>query len=555
MTMKTPFLPGGVKPRLILFCVLSLFLGVQPCLASGAGENEGKQRQPNILLIVADDMGYADLGVFGSSIRTPRIDGLGRRGVIFSQFHTAPMCAPTRSMLLSGNNNHVAGVGRQHPGPALKGKVPAYEGHLSDRVATLPTVLKAAGYHTYIAGKWHLGAEGENSPRAAGFERSWTLLDGAASHFDDRGFENEPNVYRADGEMTSYPAGAYSTEFYTDRLIEFIESNRGDGRPFFAFAAYTSPHWPLQVPESELDRYSGVYDAGYDVLRERNFVNLKNAGIIPGDSRLPPRWDKITPWDELSLEQKKRESRKMELYAAMIENLDGHIGRLLDYLEAKGLMKNTLVVFMSDNGAAANDFYNGEPYKDYIRAHYDNRYENMGGPNSFVSYGAPWAEAGSAPFKRHKAYTSEGGITAPMIIAGHGVSQRDEVYRGMVTVMDLAPTFIGMANGHYPDNGSVQPMRGKSIETILSGSSSRVHDENEVFTVFHRNRAYVRQGHWKITQIETPFDEAGFALYDLATDPGETTDLSQKFPEKRLELIELWRQQRLELGIILPSDL
>ena len=245
----------------------------------------------------------------------------------------------------------------------------------------------------------------------------------------------------------------------------------------------------------------------------------------------------------------------MELYAAMVENLDGHIGRLLDYLHEKGLAENTLVVFMSDNGAAANDFYNGEPYKDYIRAHYDKRYENMGGPNSFVSYGAAWAEAGSAPFKRHKGYTSEGGITASMIMAGQGVIHREEVYRGLVTVMDLAPTFIGLANGHYPDDGSVQPMRGRSIEPVLSGASEQVHDESEVLTIFHRNRAYVRQGKWKITQIETPFDEARFELYDLTSDPGETTDLSQQFPEKRLELIELWQQKRLELGIILPGDL
>ena len=555
MIMRNHQPPGGATTLTLFFCILSLGLYSRVCLASGANENEGHQGRPNILLIVADDMGYADLGIHGSSIRTPRIDGLARKGIIFSQFHTAPMCSPTRSMLLSGNNNHVAGVGRQHPRPALKGNMPAYEGHLSDRISPLPAILKAAGYHTYIVGKWHLGTEAENSPKAAGFERSWTLLDGAASHFDDRGFENGPNVYRADGEMTTYPAGAYSTEFYTDRLIGFIESNRGDGQPFFSFAAYTSPHWPLQVPGPELNRYEGVYDDGYDALREKNFLNLKNAGIIPVDSTLPPRWDKVVPWGDLTREQQRRESRKMELYAAMVENLDGHIGRLLDYLQAKGLLENTVVVFMSDNGAAANDFYNGEPYKDYIRAHYDNRYENMGGPDSFVSYGAPWAEAGSSPFKRHKTYTSEGGITAPMIIAGRGVSRRREVYRGMVTVMDLAPTFIGMANGHYPVDGSVQPMRGKSIEPILSGSSERVHDENEVFTLFHRNQAYVRQGHWKITQIDTPFDEAGFALYDLATDPGETTDLSVQFPDKHLELIKLWRQQRLELGIILPGDL
>jgi arylsulfatase A-like enzyme len=518
-------------------------------------QSSGSEARPNILLIVADDLGYADLGVYGSDIRTPNIDALARDGVLFTQFHTAPMCAPTRAMLLSGNNNHVAGMGRQHPAGALKEHMPAYEGYLSDRVAHLPSVLKAAGYHTYTTGKWHLGTEKEHSPLATGFERSFSLMDGAATHFDGRGFENAPSIYRADGELVDYPDGAYSTELYTDRLIRFIDSNKSDGRPFFAFAAYTSPHWPLQVPENERNRYAGVYDDGYDALRERHFESLKRAGIIPQSSTLPPRWDEITPWEDLSGEQQKREARKMELYAAMVENLDGHVGRLLDYLKSNGLFENTLIVFMSDNGAAAEDFYDHEGFRDYIQARYDNAYENMGGPDSFVSYGPQWAEAGSAPFKRHKGFTSEGGITAPMIIAGKGVGRTNEINPTYITVMDLAPTFIDLAAAQYPDDGSIQPMRGENMRAFLEGSSDAVHGQEYITTQFHRNRAYLRQGRWKITQLELPFDEANFALYDLSSDPGETIDLSQQQPEKRAELIELWRQQRQELGLVLPQDL
>jgi arylsulfatase A-like enzyme len=541
--------------RITLRQGLRSLLSMMFILGASISAADQPDTRPNILLIVADDLGYADLGVFGSDIRTPNIDELAQQGVIFSQFHTAPMCAPTRSMLLSGNNNHVAGMADQGPDGFMKESVPGYEGHLSDRVMPLPRVLKDAGYHTYTVGKWHLGVEKENSPWAAGFERSFGVVEGAATHFDGRGFENGPSIYREDGELVDYPKGQYSTALYTDRLLEFIDANKGDGKPFFAFAAYTSPHWPLQVPADELDRYAGAYDEGYDVLRRKRFESLKRAQIIPDDSRLPPRWDEITPWENLSKDQQRRESRKMELYAAMVENLDGHVGRLISYLEQNGLDKNTLVVFMSDNGAAPEDFYNHDYFKDYIRAHYDNSYENMGSPDSFVSYGAQWAEAGSAPFKRHKGYTSEGGITAPMIATGIGVGRTPGINRSYLTVMDLAPTFIELADARYPDDGSVQGMRGENLLPLLAGTSDRAHADDYVTTQFFRGRAYLRQGQWKISALDKPFNEAGFALYDLQADPGETIDLAEKYPVKMKEMLALWRKQRSDLGIIVPQDL
>jgi len=537
------------KTRLVLASLLAL----ASCVPAWAQDADASR--PNILLIVADDLGYADLGVFGSDIRTPNIDELARQGLRFSQFHTAPMCAPTRSMLLSGNNNHVAGMGRQTPSPPLKTHPPGYEGHLSDRVAPLPEVLSDAGYHTYMAGKWHLGVEPENSPRAAGFERSFGVVEGAASHYDGRGFETGPSTYREDGELTEWPEGAYSTELYTDKLISFIDANRQDGQPFFAFAAFTSPHWPLQVPENERDRYAGAYDEGYDALRELNFANLKEAGIIPANSSLPPRNENITPWDDLTKEQQRRESRKMELYAAMVENLDDNVGRLLAYLKENDLFENTLIVFMSDNGAANADFYNRGPYVDYIRERYDNSYETMGGPDSFVSYDDEWAQAGAAPFRLFKTFATEGGIVAPMIMAGPGVAHRDEIRHSHVSVMDIAPTLIDLAGGQYPEDSTVESMRGSSLTPLLSGEVESIHAEDEVFVLFHRNQAYVRQGKWKLTTIGTPFSEDRFQLFDLSTDPAETTDLSESNPDKRASLIEIWRTERRELGIILPQDL
>jgi arylsulfatase A-like enzyme len=536
---------------LFLICV-SAGCGGSSSVASTDGEPD---ERPNILLLVADDLGYADLGVYGSDIKTPHIDALASQGILFTQFHTAPMCAPTRAMLLSGNNNHVAGVARQSRVGLLGSPVRGYEGGLSDRIVPFPRLLAEAGYNTYIVGKWHLGLEAESSPRAAGFSRSFNLLNGAGTHFDATGLREGGSTYRRDGELAEYPVGRYSTELYTDLLIEFIDADKGDGKPFFAFAAYTSPHWPLQVPDEYLDLYSGHYDDGYDALRERRFESLQQAGIIPLPSKLPPRNEAIRPWQELTPEERLIESRKMELYAAMVDNLDDHVGRLLDYLKANGLYDNTLIVFMSDNGAADEDMYNDAVRGHYVRSRFDNAYEKMGTSESFVSYGPAWAEAGSAPFQRYKGYTREGGIVAPLIIAGPGVGSRGIIDSSYLTVMDLAPTFLKIAGAEYPDDGSVRPMLGKSMLRFLAGDADSIHDGNYVTALFHEGRAFLRRGRWKISTLEPPFDQAGFELFDLETDPGETNNLADDEPEMFTELIGLWREERQKLGIILPEDL
>jgi arylsulfatase len=535
-----------------------IFLLMGLCCFSMAAAEENSASRPNIVLLVADDLGYADLGSYGSDIETPHIDALAKEGVLFTQFHTAVMCAPTRSMLLSGNNNHVAGMARQSRRGILGREYPGYEAHLSDRIVPFPRLLRDAGYHTYMAGKWHLGRAVEHGPRAAGFERSFINVDGAGNHWDAVGFFEGGSVFREDAEDVKWPEGRYSTEFFTSKLIEYIESNRADGKPFFAFAAYTSPHWPLQVPEAELDRYAGRYDEGYDRLREINFQRLKAAGIVKKSMSLPPRNESVTPWRDLDDQQRRREARKMELYAAMVSNLDANVGRLVEYLKQNGLYENTLVVFMSDNGAAAGDFYNfreWEPYYSYLREHYDNSYENMGRPNSWVSYGTAWAEAGSAPFRRYKGYATEGGITAPMIIAGVAVASTGARSRAYSTVMDLAPTFLELAGVDYPASEEIQPMRGESMVPHLAGEAAQVHDENYVTVHSHGGRAYLRQGKWKLVNVDRPFDEARMALFDLESDPGETNNLAESEPEKYQGLLELWRSERKARGIVLPQDL
>jgi arylsulfatase len=266
----------------------------------------------------------------------------------------------------------------------------------------------------------------------------------------------------------------------------------------------------------------------------------------------------VTPWQELDQEQQRREARKMELYAAMVTNLDRHVGRLVAYLKQHGLYENTLIVFMSDNGAASEDFYANpasEPYHSYLREHYDNSYENMGRPGSWVSYGLGWAEAGSAPFARVKVHVTEGGIRAPMVAAGHGVQARGAIGGEYLTVMDLAPTFLELARAEYPDAEGIHPMRGESMVAHLADTSERVHDENYVTVHSHRGRAYIRQGRWKLLDPDRPFDEDDMLLFDLEADPGETVDLADTEPEHYQHMLELWREQRRAAGIVLPQDL
>lgn len=517
-----------------------------------------EKSRPNILIIVADDLGYADLGCYGSNMKTPNIDALAAKGLRFTHFHTALMCAPTRAMLLSGNNNHVAGMGSQGgatPGTWQEG-TPGYEGYLSDRIVPMPLLLREAGYHTYTAGKWHLGTKDENSPARKGFERSFSLLQGGGNHYNSMGLQSSDSIsfYSADGKRAEYPEGGYATEFYTSKLMEFIKNGK-DGKPFFAFAAYTSPHWPLQAPP-DFDRYRGQYDMGYDSLRVLRFESLKAAGIIPKDSKLPPQLETIKPWGKLTADEKKIESRKMELYAAMVDNLDFHVGRLVEFLKVEGLLDNTLIIFMSDNGAAAEDFYVTQPYAEFIQRHYDNSYENMGQPTSFVSYGPQWAKAGSAPFNRHKSYTTEGGIAAPMIISGKGITAGGDIRDEFVTVMDLAPTFLELAGVKYPgdhDKDKFKPMLGESLVSYLSGRTASVHDTTYVMGMEHRGRAFFRKANWKIVNLEGPHREETFRLYDLRKDPGETTDLAPGNPKKLGELLAMWKQYRSDHGIIVAA--
>jgi len=511
--------------------------------------------RPSILMIVADDLGYADLGCYGGEIKTPNIDELAGKSILFTHFHTSPLCAPTRSMLLSGSDNHIAGMGSMFSvdGTNRAGKT-GYEHHLTDRIVTIAQLLKDGGYQTFMSGKWHLGSARDQIPYSKGFEKSFALMNGAANHFNNHPFSpNEPSQYRLDSNSVLYPEGVFSTDVYTDKMIAYIDQ-RQTGKPFFAYLAYTAPHWPLQVPDNYINRYKGRYDIGYDSLREVRFASQKAAGIVPENAVLGERNPEIRPWSDLSTEEKKSESRKMEIYAAMVENLDDHIGQLIQFLKKTGLLDNTVIVFMSDNGAAGEDFYNlPKGFGPFIRAHYDNSYVNMGKANSFVSYGTQWAQAGAAPFKLYKSYTTEGGIVTPLIISGKFIARKPGIDHSLISVMDLAPGFLELAHLSYPDlykNKKIQPQMGSSFVPYLKKQKNQIHEDEYVMGLEHDGRCMLIKGRWKITNISEPFDEMAFALYDLSNDMAESHDLSKSNPSKYSDMLREWELFAKKVGVI-----
>ena len=536
---------------------LNVVLGVcLLCVFAGIGNAAAQQPRPNILLIVVDDMGYSDVGAFGGEIETPTIDALAGSGVRFTNFYVGPTCSPTRSMLMSGNDNHVAGLGNMNEAmtPNQVGQ-PGYEGYLNDRVVSMATLLKDAGYHTYMAGKWHLGEKPEHDPSKRGFEKSFTLLEGGASHFDDEWmmYANYTPTYRENGERTHVPRGFYSTEFYTDKTIEYI-NEQDDDAPFFAYLSYTAVHDPLHLPDDWLDRYAGKYSMGYNALREQRLSRMKQLGIVPESTTLGPWLQMVPQWDDLSAEQQKAEARRMELYAAMVSNIDFHVGRLFDYLEKAGKLDDTLIIFFSDNGANGADMhmYPGTD-EEWVERNSDNRFANWGRRGSRIAQGAGWAQASSTPFRLFKAFIAEGGIRSPLIISGPVVAHSGETLDAIAHVMDVAPTLLDIAGATYPapnKDGVPVPQRGESMVSLLAGKSDAIRSADDYLAWEFFDWRAVRMGNWKATWIAEPFGAGDWQLFDVAKDPGESQDLADQHPIVTQDLANKWDRYADEVGVV-----
>ncbi|GHS81622.1 arylsulfatase [Pseudomonas sp. PAGU 2196] len=537
---------------------LRILLAALACLAPVLAD---AAERPNILLIVADDLGYSDLGAFGGEIATPSLDHLAASGLQLTSMYAAPTCSPTRSMLMSGTDNHLAGLGTMAEGmqPFQRGK-PGYEGYLNQQAHSIAGLLRDGGYRTAMVGKWHLGLAPEQGPDRRGFEQSFTLLEGGGVHFKPAPGSTakiEQLSYRENGKPVELPDDFYSTDFYTDKLLAYLKAGQGSGKPFFAYAAYTSPHWPLQAPQAYLDKYRGRYDGGYDAVRQARIERMKEKGLLPADfqSAAPlPVTPQLPGWDQLDPQRKRIEARKMEIYAAMVDNLDHNVGRLLEYLQTSGQMDNTLIVFMSDNGPA------GERHEQYYPAapNTDNRLENLGRRGSQIDYGLRWAEVSAAPLRLFKGSTAEGGISVPAIVQLPASLRRQGLERGVARVDDLAPTFLALAG--LPDPGDQyqgqpkHPITGRSMLPMLEGKGRA----GPVMAGELFGSRYYREGNLKLLGL-VPWSMPGqpqpalrWQLFDLSHDRGEQHDLSASQPETTQRLQQAWQDYARRVGVVAP---
>lgn len=504
------------------------------------GTAQAKASRPNIIIILADDLAYSDIGPYGGEISTPNLGALAAKGVTFTNFRTAPMCSPSRAMLLTGVQQHRTGYGTMAEFLAdnQRGQ-PGYEGFLNTRVATIAERLRPAGYRTLMAGKWHLGAQSLPSDR--GFEESFTLVDGAGSHYSDIGYADfkAKVTYLRNGQAAALPKDFYSSDFYTSEIIAQIDRGKGSGKPFFAYLAFTAPHWPLHAPQKLIAKYDTVYAGGWDELRERRFRRLQALGIISPDARMAPSHPKVPRFASLPPEQQRYQARLMAVYAAMVDRLDWNIGRLLAHLDANGMRDNTIIVFASDNGAEAIDFTTDPifpPATDWIAKNFDNSTENLGSPTSYPFYGRPWAEAGSAGHRLYKTFVAEGGMRTPLIVSwpGGGIDSGNRT-SAFATMLEITPTLLDAAQvdgkvTRIGDRG-VEAVSGRSMLAFLTGRASRIYgpSEGQGFELFG-NKAYFK-GRWKILSLNPPEGTGRWQLYDLALDPGETTDVSAQNPK------------------------
>ncbi len=579
--------------------------------------------KPNILYIVADDLGYSDISAFGGEISTPNLDELVKSGRILTNYHTSTVCAVTRSMLYSGTDHHLVGEGTMGvPNDERKG-LPGYEGYLNNQALSIAELLKDGGYHTYIAGKWHLGSTlnstKDKTPDQWGFERSFTLLGGATNNHFGHDLASA-KTYTENGQFVTLPATDangqpwYDANVYTQKLISHIDENIKDGKPFAAFATYTSPHWPLQVPEPWLSQHKGVYDAGYEAVRKQRLLRQKALGLVPNDytvaSKVLPGTLKGTPatlnndtpkasyinadsvfqgrvgdvdyasaranpdWNSLTPAQKKTQIRYMEIYAGMVSNLDYNIGLLIQHLKDIGQYDNTFIVFHSDNGAeggpisAEQEAINLNNFDELGK---DQTLKKPGSDSTYVQYGPRWSEVSATPFRLVKSYTTEGGTSVPTIVHLPGQTEPYPALRDFAHVRDAAPTLLELAGIPQPStpapvtgvNGiplvvykdrNVYPITGHSFLNELKGNITTLLHTEPVGEEQY-GRGYLRSGPWKIVWTEPPVGpvDGHWQLYNIETDRAETDDVSAKYPEVVKDLYVKWQAYLHDTGGVLAK--
>jgi arylsulfatase A-like enzyme len=507
---------------------------------AGWAHAAGNPQRPNIVLILADDLGYSDLGCYGSEIATPNLDRLAASGVRFTQFYNQARCCPSRAALLTGRYPHQVGIGAMIDDYAKwqrdAAARPSYDDHLSPDSPTLPELLRAAGYRTLMSGKWHLGYRPAEWPVKRGFDRAFALIPGAMNYWGGNSAGGPRAAMALDDQAWTPPRdGFFSTDAFTDRAIEFVdEAMKQKDRPFFLYLAFNAPHWPLHAPPEDIEPYKTSYDAGWQAARTKRLRRMIELGVVPdGTGMAPMDRGRQKPWNQLTDEQRREWTLRMSIYAAQVTRLDRNIGRLLDRLKQLGASENTLVLFVSDNGGAAEDPNRGEPDAP------------LGSRDSFRGYARPWASVSNTPWRHHKVTAYEGGISTPAIAAwpaGIPEPARGRFVREPAHLLDLLPTFLELAGAKYPATEMRRP-EGHSILPMLRGEAG---DRDRLFCWEHEGNRAIRKGKWKLVALAgQPWE-----LYDLGADRAEGHDLAAAQPDVVRDLSAEYDHWAARCGVV-----
>ncbi|RZK21483.1 MAG: arylsulfatase [Pedobacter sp.] len=497
-----------------------------------------KKQRPNIILILADDLGYSDLGAYGSEIQTPNLDKLANQGIRLKEFYNNSICAPTRASILTGQYQHKAGVGYFANDLGL----PAYQGYLNNESLTLAEVLKNNGYTTLLSGKWHVSGKGQSLPWQRGFDRS--LMANNGSYFDQGDYNGgKKQPYFQDGKPYPLEAGKfYQTDVVTEQAVKYIDEEAKKDKPFFLYLAYTAPHWPLHALPEDIAKYKGKYDQGWDELRKTRFEKQKDLGIVDKKTILSVKDDDIYDWSRLSYDQRHQWAAKMEVFSAMVDRMDQGIGKVLEQLKKSGVDENTLIVFISDNGA---------PAEEMIKWH--NGATRNTGPvgtiGSYESQSKNWSYASNTPFLAFKDYMYEGGISSPFIAWFPSKIKAGQIRQGTGHIIDLAPTFYELAGAAYPKKfNQITPntLPGKSLLPVLFEKQDTVQRSEPLFWERAGNRA-ARLGKWKLV---SHWPSYAWELYNLEDDRGETQNIAAKNHELVSKLSVKYFEWAKKTGVV-----
>jgi len=522
------------NPTQSIAVFVCLFLAVIASSATAA-------QRPNIVLILADDMGFSDLGCYGSEIATPNLDKLAARGLRFTQFYNAARCCPTRAALLTGQYPHAAGVGHM----LQAWRPPSYTGGIGPHTATIAELLSAGGYRTYHVGKWHVGGvggktPGANHPMRRGFDRAYGTAGGG-------GFFDLRPLYLDEQSIEPEP-GFYATDVFTDYAVKFLDEHgrTGGERPFFLNLCYTAPHFPLHAKPADIEKYRGKYVDGWDKVRAARFARQQSIGLFPTETKLSPRDPVAQAWDDLSAEERAEHEQRMEVHAAMVDCMDHGIGRVLAAVDKLGATDNTLVLFLSDNGASAEAL---DSWPNPARGHKPGSV--IGTAESHRCLEVGWATAANTPFRMHKMWAHEGGISTPLIAAWpRGIAARGELTKQVSHVIDLLPTFIDLAGEKYPQklgDRELRPPDGQSLAPAFAGAAPVA----RTLGWEHEGNRGLRSDDWKL--VATYRGE--WELYNLATDRTETHNLAAEEPDRTRKLAETWQAWGDKVGVIPWQDL